>query len=440
MGIKNYLNNLLKISSNIIVNKPDTIDVLCIDMNTILHEICAKSINNSQFRQFLFTKLDILLKLLKPRSIALFTDGQAVLAKAKTQIKRRNKYLYQDSNTISSLNLTPGTLFMDFVDELLLEYLNKLKIKSYYSSSTIHNEGELKLFSWIKKNYNDQTICIVGNDSDLIVIALINTPLLNLYIYNNKRFISLFHIVKSLSKFSEIKFNFKYHPIRKDIALISLLLGNDYNTHLANFKDLIKSYKILLSKKQGFLIKKNGEINLKNFRFLLENIPIKDKTIYTKSDVNNYFTSIIWNIWLYNGYTIPDYIPDYNINILTILKYYPYKIINPSKNNSWLDKDVFLLLLMPIIGKKLIPNRLQKYMDENSPIKDLFPDPCHICINFKKQINDLNSQINTLEDMQFKLLFTKVNEDYKQHINDKHSIDTLPIIRIQKTLNNLVKF
>ena len=51
---------------------------------------------------------------------------------------------------------------------------------------------------------------------------------------------------------------------------------------------------------------------------------------------------------------------------------------------KWLDQEVYLLLLMPIVGKNLLPDKLKKYMNDDSPIRDLFPDPCPECIKWKK--------------------------------------------------------
>ena len=92
MGIKNYCSNLLDLYTNISSKKtPSNIDLLCIDINTILHNICNKSTNNEQFKNNLTKELSKIIKKINPKGIALFADGQAPLAKAKLQIKRRQK-------------------------------------------------------------------------------------------------------------------------------------------------------------------------------------------------------------------------------------------------------------------------------------------------------------------------------------------------------------
>lgn len=437
MGIKNYLTNILETFPNIVSpNQPKNIEILAIDLNSILHNICPKTKNLKEFENKLILQLNKILKKIKPKEFYIFTDGQAVLAKAKTQINRRQKYLYSECKGISTLNLTPGTIFMNQVDNIIEKYLKKLDIITYYSSSKENNEGELKMFKYLncKENYNKK-ICIYGDDSDLIVLSLMNTPILNLSIYNNFKFISLFKLVANLSYLSEVKFNFNNHPIRKDFALISLFLGNDYNKSISTFKNLLNAYKIVLSKKNGFLLNINGHLNLRNLKILLENLPNEiNCNLHSNIDVKNYFNCIIWNLNLYNNFTIPNFIPKYSINIKTILKYFPEKLKIEKIQPKWLNKDVYLLLLMPVTGKELIPKHLQKHMEHDSIIKDLFPEPCNICINFKNKINQLNSDSN-IEENQLKALLYETNKKYRTHLDDFHPDNDLQIDRITSALN-----
>jgi len=438
MGIKNYCTNILELFPEITTKKvPNNIDLLCIDVNTILHNICNKSNNNSEFKLNLIKEFDKIIKKMNPKHIALFTDGQATLAKAKLQIKRRQKYLYDKPSSISTLNLTPGTIFMDLVDHIIINYLKSLKIQTYYSSSNENNEGELKLFEYIiNSELHDKNICIVGDDADIIILSLINTPILNLHIYNNRKFISLFKLVMKLSEMSETKFNYKYHPIRKDFSLLSLFLGNDYNKNISNFKNLLSAYKIVLNNKKGFLINKKGYLNLKSIKLLFNNLSYNPHDrIYTKNDVNNYFNSIIWNLKLYTGDVIPNYVPKYNINIKTILAHFPDSIKFNKIDPKWQDKNVYLLLLMPIVGKELIPKNIQHFMDNDSSIKDLFPEPCQECIKFKSDIRQLLSDIDKYDEIEYKKLSSELNTKYKNHLENNHKIDELPIERIESAFN-----
>lgn len=441
MGIKNYISSLIKNYPDIICKKTNkNIDVLCIDTNSILHEICDKTKTKEEFISNLYKKLNKLIKRLNPKKIALFVDGQAVLAKAKLQFDRRCKHLYKTTEYIDSLNLTPGTLFMDFLDIKMTEYLNSLNIETYYSPSSEPNEGEIKLFIWLKKNYKNETICIYGNDADLIVLSLINKPLLHIYIYNGKYYISLYKLIKSLSKLSDYWYDFATHPIRTDFGLLSLFIGNDYNNSISNIDNLLEAYIDILYTnypKRVFLVRKDGTINLNNIRLLLEKlskVQTSFSILYTKNDVNKYFEAIHWNFELYQGFTNSKYIPNYNINLKTILHYFP-KYINPIKSNdTWIDKDINLLLIMPKIGINLIPERLRKFMQKDSPVEYLFPEKCSECMHYKNEITLINSKIDLLDKKEFKILSSLINQNYKKHIESNHSIN------IKKNIEILSKY
>ena len=427
------MNNLIGAFPNIICDKPNDLHTICIDVNTILHQVCMKSHNLNNFKTLLIKELKKMISITKPKSLALFTDGQAVLAKARTQIKRRNKHLYSKSSGLSSLNLTPGTPFMDFVDSTLESYLKTLKIPTYYSSSKEYNEGEIKLFDWLIEKDISETICIIGNDSDLIVLALAKCPLLNVYIFNNWKYISLFKLVQKLSLFTPSKFNCKWHPVRKDFVLLSMFQGNDYNTRLCGFNKLLSAYKHLQASKGGFLIRRDGTLNLRAIKKLLSKVNVTENRLYDKIDVENYFESLLWNLSLYNGRTISDFIPSYNnINIKTVMKYFPHKVKFTQTNSEWLDWRVYLLLLMPSVGQNLLPTELQHYMNDNSPIKDLFPDPCPVCIEWKEKLRNLVEPVNGSEEelAEYKKILCNTHVGYTNHLDEAHPVRELPIKRI----------
>ena len=160
------------------------------------------------------------------------------------------------------------------------------------------------------------------------------------------------------------------------------------------------------------------------------NIPVSfNETAFNEHNVNKYFNSLIWNINLYNGNVIPNYIPNYSINISTLLKYFPKKIKRNYQIPKWQSSDVYLLLLMPSVGKDLLPDNLKKFMDKKSPIKDLFPEPCNDCIQFKNKISSFNNETDSN-------LIRCTNEEYKNHIEENHKLIDLPLKRISEAINN----
>jgi hypothetical protein len=443
MGIKNFRTNIIEQFPDIISNKkPNNIHTLCIDLNGILHKVCHRAKNKEQFKKSLFNKLKKLLRIIKPKSIAIFVDGQAILAKANTQIKRRNKYLYSESSGVSSLNLTPGTPFMEYIDSSIKEFLDNLNITTYYSSSKENNEGEIKVFEWLLSNNIKTRTCILGSDSDIIVLALASRPLLDLYIYDEDKYLSFFKLIEKLSGLYNKKFSYNWHPVRLDFALLSLLQGNDYNNKVSDFKKLLKSYTKLQSKKNIFLIKKNGDLNLINIKKLFSNIETTYPITCTSNDVNEYFKAIKWNLDLYQQKLNTRFIPNYSdVNINSIIKFMPETIESVGENINWLNPDVFTLLLMPSTGKDLLPNHLKHFLEEGSPIKDLFPDPCPICIKWKQKLREIikpddNASENELNN--YKKLLSTTSVNYSNHIKEFHSNTELPIERLENAVINTI--
>lgn len=438
MGIKGYIT---KITSKFnCIDKPRRIDTLCIDMNTILHNVCHKSTNKEMFKKNLYKELKKIIKIIKPKSLALFTDGQAVLAKAKTQKKRRIKYLYNKSKGLSTLHLTSGTPFMSFVDNITQEFLDNYSFdnsKTYYSPSTEQNEGELKLFDWLRQqNLYKQNTVIYGGDADLVPLALkINQ--MGLYVLNNYKYISIDKLTNSLSKHLTVKFGLSKHPVKNDFALMSMLLGNDYLPNICSFDSLWTAY--IKLPKLNFLVRKNNTINFVNLKKLLKLIP--NSTVpyrpVTEQDVKKYFESLVWNHNLYSGKVFPNYIPSLKrINLKLLIRFMSTTSINThGLNTKWIHPDVYLLMLMPVTGKLILPQRLQHHMDNNSPIKDLFPDPCQICIQIKEKLKNLilpTDEHTSEEKEELRRIASKIHKEYKDHM-EIHD-DSLNIERIRKAV------
>ena len=76
-------------------------------------------------------------------------------------------------------------------------------------------------------------------------------------------------------------------------------------------------------------------------------------------------------------------------------------------------------------------------MDDNSPIRDLFPDPCPECIIWKKKLKDLNNLICISVNEDLKKEISNVNLSYSNHINKFHSDNNLYIQRIKDALDIL---
>ncbi len=136
----------------------------------------------------------------KPEIIYVAIDGVAPIGKVLQQRQRRYRYLFDKSIKISnqeqvdiptinksngikepeipvsSIELTPGTDYMERIHKCMEKYMEKLSIrglKYIYSSYHEEGEGEHKLLQYIKKNISgDDGIIIYGLDADLLFLSL----------------------------------------------------------------------------------------------------------------------------------------------------------------------------------------------------------------------------------------------------------------------------
>ena len=187
--------------------------------------------------------------------------------------------------------------------------------------------------------------------------------------------------------------------------------------------------------------KKSGKINFKTLERLLVNINTNEQIICNKENVSHYLKCIQWNLNLYTGISVNNFIPNYrSINIKSIVNNFPKNIsfVN-GKDTNWLHPDTYLLLLMPVTGKEFLPDRLKLLMEVNSPIKDLFPEPCLECIEFKNKLKSVKkpSEDSTEEILKYRNLISQINCSYSNHIEESHPITDLPIERIQKEVDKL---
>ena len=204
MGVPYYFLHIIKKYPNIIKKTQNlNIQNLYLDSNSIIYDV-YNSINSNDYETLeLFIndiyekvckKIDDLIKELNPKNKIYITfDGVAPVAKLKHQRTRRFKsnftkelYKMQDfeeyKNNIlktgnfewSTINITPGTEFMNNLDIFITNYY-KQNSKVMISGSNNVGEGEHKIFSYIRNNkqYHKNTITVVyGLDSDLIMLSL----------------------------------------------------------------------------------------------------------------------------------------------------------------------------------------------------------------------------------------------------------------------------
>ena len=177
---------------------------------------------------------------------------------------------------------------------------------------------------------------------------------------------------------------------------------------------------------------------LQKIKYLFQKINCIDTNISDSKDVNEYLRAIQWNLDLYQGKITNRYIPRYNnVNIKSIIKYLPKKIDLIEEDINWLHPDAYTLLLMPSTGKEILPKRLQHFLNEDSPIKDLFPEPCQECIAWKEKLRNIivpNEDATEEEMIAYKNLLSETNINYANHLKEKHEVVDLPIKRLEEVI------
>lgn len=396
-------------------------DYIYVDVNHILHNSINECKNEVQFITSLFKHLDYIFNVyIATKKVVLAIDGPSPYSKILLQQKRRAEFVKKPNielNKLNSLYLTPGTSLMNKISFLLLEYTNKLKKKykfvntEFIVSSTLNpDEGEIKLFREMIKNYNKNEFAshlVIGNDADLVILAMAVNPIINIDILikhvNEFNVISIKRLIKQhAKKIIDIKYlnidenvyfnpiNFENSFIRIDFCIISIMIGNDYISKLKylptdtndKFDLLWKSYKKTFTALDKPLII-NGKFNyifLKKFMFhLMLNIaPQFNKfklTEFNESLVENYLEGLLWCLNMYQTSYCPkyDYIYRYKSGPSPVDIYYYLELCSkdiniPVSNTPPLTCEACVILLIPKKAKHLIPKKYLKLV--NGKIKN----------------------------------------------------------------------
>ena len=443
MGIPKFTSYLKDTFPNTIQTKPRKFQVLAIDANGILHIAFRHS---KTLDDVLKTFQNSLRKTIRRYSIrngkiGVFFDGQACFAKAREQISRRIKKMYDVDQSISSLHLTPNTPFMEHVESLIPEILKDYNY--HFSPTSEPNEGELKLMDWLSSiNTEDkQSIGIISDDADAIVLAVARTPITGMTIVRSNEYIVIDLLITELAKFVPKRFGIKKHPVRQDFTLLCMLLGNDYLPRMVSFNTLLNCYKKHQQQKKGFLINKKNDINTLAFSRFMKSISDLPNTRYSNdTSAQDILDSLSWCYSLYQGRVDNRYVPQckpMQPRLLgnQIVKLKPRKL----SRTEWLHNDVYMLMLLPSAGINVIREDLKPYMREGSPIFDTFAQRCDQCVSFKKQISEIariRKNSNNEKDLnEFSVRASKINDAYRFHNRLKHPDMSLPYKRIECALD-----
>lgn len=408
--VKNYKNkniilNNLFLQENLNSNSFNVTNVeyLYLDANCLIHPqaamVCEKNDNSKIFIlenkiiEKVLNYLELIIKKINPsKLIYIAIDGVAPMAKIKQQRLRRFKYMY-DKNIYkyyankhkvlfkafwNTSSITPGTKFMDKLNNAINNWIDKTNFncKIIFSSSNIQGEGEHKILQDLKnlKTEDNENIVIYGLDADLLFLSMTSNKN-NIYLMReNKNDFNYLSIDVLINIIYEIIINKLDNKLKikknliNDFIFLCYLCGNDFiptiqslnikphNYKLDNGLDIIlDEYCKLLndSELNNYLVSiTDGKINLnKNLLIkILENISNLEEEYYLKyyklskmynyNDYQNNYSDYEIDIWNYeNNINCQDYINLGNKN-LTVEKwkenYYKYyHNINYTDKSYW---------------------------------------------------------------------------------------------------------
>jgi 5'-3' exonuclease len=246
MGIPYYFYHLTNKYKNIIVNEipSSNIYIYAIDFNGIIHPEAAKETNEDKLYLNLWNKINNYNDTYNPKSMLIFVDGVAPLAKIIQQRKRR--YLTVFKNKIDKITSTwdtnaisAGTSFMDNLDEYLENKIKNEKKKTFiFNGSKNNGEGEHKIFSYLLSHPipPNSNIIINGLDADLIILSLIS-GIDNIYLMrennNDITYLNVNNLKKSLLSELKPKWNLLTdNEIIESYCVMCSILGNDFIPHI----------------------------------------------------------------------------------------------------------------------------------------------------------------------------------------------------------------
>jgi 5'-3' exonuclease len=350
MGIPYYFSYLIK-NHNLIISKlqflNNNIANLFLDCNSLIYDTLDYKMfqNKQQFESYIIEnviiKIETIIKVINPcKTIYIAFDGVPPFAKICQQKNRRYKSAYQSmlfkTNVLwDSCAITPGTLFMDALNNALCLHFKKVKylnssnkpVNVLLSLSNEAGEGEHKLFQYIRQSSTiiSENSVIYGMDADLIMLSLNHLKYTqHIYLYRetpvfinaldkslceNEKYIININLLGSIiykeitndiimksdtpdwlrdAEFTlDISFNkthnTKYYNKIEDYIFICFLLGNDFlphfpalNIRLNGFTVLLECYKKLFGP-NDFLIE-NNNINWHNFKKYIKAIAPHEET------------------------------------------------------------------------------------------------------------------------------------------------------------------
>lgn len=414
MGIKNfhtwfkqtYYTSILKCN-----NEP--YDHIYIDLNYILHKFVSYSHTKQELIAYVINNITRIIKQNNPyKTLNLVADGSANYSKILLQKSRRLQSARSLPTIcdISSLDLTPGTEFMNMFDNAIKKFAKNIGFSNVTVNTDLSSnpdEAEFKICRLMQRNTTTvfDTHFIVSNDADTILIAMAQPTIYGIYVLvnnrGNKYIISIDELIEQHMK--QYGYNLRK---RLDFVLVTLLNGNDYFPKIkyANFDKLWFAYHSTIPKYKT-IMNHDGSINtnlLIKFLFNYAHTLPKHLRVtnnnnlceYNQIETENYIYGIQWCIALYMSGVYPRYDYMYSggsihaIDIVISLqtKFTPQLKITflPHKK---IPSDIYSVIVLPYSHRHMIHVKYHEIMQTS--LKYLYEEEfCDVCKNFRLMCNN----------------------------------------------------
>jgi 5'-3' exonuclease len=347
------------------------------DCNSIVYEAVHKLYENDNYNQYgdkfendlidhVIVNIEHYITTIQPTtSVYIAFDGVAPFAKMEQQRTRRYKTQYMTSilNSPTKWNtsaITPGTTFMNKLNDRLYHNFNSTELKfnvnkMTISGSDIPGEGEHKLFEHIRTNPNpNHNIAVYGLDADLIMLSLFNLKYCNnifvfreapeflknsLPISNSNPNDPHFLDMKLLSSSILNEMNCKFPDQQRiyDYVFLCLFLGNDFLPHFPamnirthGIQTLLDIYTNCIGNKQNrYLISNDWTIQWRNLALFIGDVAKNEHTFLQ----NEYKLRRKYDKWNFTDYSNcdTDKKREDHISQIPIMYRSDEKYIHPSK-------------------------------------------------------------------------------------------------------------
>ena len=296
MGVPLYFKTILETYPDIIQPIQSSIDYLHFDLNCAIHPCCRNLTNESDMFDAILHKIKECIQLTKVKQqVFIAIDGPAPRAKMEQQRQRRLKSS-QEKKSWDTNAITPGTQFMDNLNQFLRSHIQYLPVSCILSDSNEPGEGEHKLMKLIDSTPIHTTHYVYGLDADLIMLSMIRKHTIFLlrerteynFEHTNDSYVSLSIPLLKTYLLETIRFkNFKVsntHLIH-DYLFLCFLLGNDFIIHLPSIniryhglQNLLSCYQTLQRKFLGqfYLLDNDFQIHLLHLQYLFQELSNKE--------------------------------------------------------------------------------------------------------------------------------------------------------------------